>query len=38
MELGKLFGDRLPASTLLGVERLAGDDLPFEVEAIAVVP
>ncbi len=37
-EVGRLFGDRLPASTLLGVERLARDDLLFEVEAIAVVP
>ena len=37
-EVGRLFGDRLPASTLLAVERLARDDLLFEVEAIAVVP
>ncbi len=37
-EVGKLFGDQLPASTLLGVERLARDDLLFEIEAIAVVP
>jgi enamine deaminase RidA (YjgF/YER057c/UK114 family) len=37
-EVGRLFGDRLPASTLLGVERLARDDLLFEVEAIAVIP
>ena len=37
-EVGRLFGDRLPASTLLGVDRLARDDLLFEIEAIAVVP
>ena len=37
-QVGMLFGDRLPASTLLGVERLARDDLLFEVEAIAVIP
>ena len=37
-EVGRLFGDRLPASTLLGVDRLARNDLLFEIEAIAVVP
>lgn len=37
-QVTQLFGDPLPASTLLGVERLALDDLLFEIEAIAVVP
>ena len=37
-EVSRLFGDRLPASTLLGVDRLARNDLLFEIEAIAVVP
>ena len=37
-ERRRLFGDRLPASTLLGVDRLARNDLLFEIEAIAVIP
>lgn len=37
-EVEKLFGDVKPASTLLGVERLARPGLLFEIEAIAVVP
>jgi enamine deaminase RidA (YjgF/YER057c/UK114 family) len=32
-----VFGDHLPADTIVGVERLAGDGYLIEVEAIAVV-
>lgn len=37
-ELIALFGDKLPASTLHPVPRLAAHGLLFEIDAIAVVP
>lgn len=37
-EMDALFGDTKPASTLLGVARLALDGMQYEVEATAVLP
>lgn len=31
-------GEKLPASTLIGVQSLAKDNMLFEIEAIAVIP
>jgi enamine deaminase RidA (YjgF/YER057c/UK114 family) len=33
----ELFGDELPASTLVGVQALAAPDIRIEVEAVAVL-
>jgi enamine deaminase RidA (YjgF/YER057c/UK114 family) len=37
-EMDALFGDTKPASTLLGVARLALDGMQYEIEATAVLP
>jgi enamine deaminase RidA (YjgF/YER057c/UK114 family) len=37
-EMDALFGDTKPASTLLGVARLALDGMLYEIEATAVLP
>jgi enamine deaminase RidA (YjgF/YER057c/UK114 family) len=37
-ELSKLFGDHLPASTLIPVPRLALDNMLFEIDATLVIP
>jgi enamine deaminase RidA (YjgF/YER057c/UK114 family) len=37
-ELTRLFGDNLPASTLVPVPRLALDRMKFEIDAILVIP
>ncbi|MFB5599768.1 MAG: RidA family protein [Nitrososphaeraceae archaeon] len=37
-EMVKLFGNNLPASTLIPVPRLARDNLLFEIEATAIIP
>ncbi|CAI1875060.1 Enamine/imine deaminase [Serratia quinivorans] len=37
-EIKQLFGDNLPASTLVPVPRLALDGMKFEIDAILVIP
>lgn len=37
-EIDKLFGDNLPASTLIPVPRLALDEMLFEIDATLVIP
>lgn len=37
-EINKLFGDNLPASTLIPVPRLALDEMKFEIDATFVIP
>ena len=37
-ERNAMWGDRKPASTLIGVQRLAFEGMQFELEAVAVIP
>jgi enamine deaminase RidA (YjgF/YER057c/UK114 family) len=37
-ELKRLFGNRMPASTLIPVPRLALDGMLFEIDAVGVIP